>query len=287
MAGLGTSRLRSARAGALRQAWDEAITGSRGAVGIHLRSLQGPVAARDDTRPHYAASTVKLAVLAALLRSCVAAGAAPGNAVRVHDSFPGAAGGSFDLRREDDQDDSTWDRLGSVVGVLELAERMIVDSGNLATDLVIERVGLAGVQEFIASAGLAGQLVVNRLIGDGGAEAAGITNTVTAAGLAALMAGMADGSLLEAADRATALDLLARQAHRRMIPAGLPDGTWSASKGGWVTGVKHDVALVRPPSAPAYVLAACTTCDLPDSVGEDLVARISAITWEHWISWHE
>jgi beta-lactamase class A len=50
--------------------------------------------------------------------------------------------------------------------------------------------------------------------------------------------------------------------------------------------VKHDVALVRPPDAPPYVLAICTTSDLPDAEGEALVARLSAITWEHWARWH-
>ena len=123
---------------------------------------------------------------------------------------------------------------------------------------------------------------MNRMIGDHVAEAADVTNTVTAGGLAALMAGITDGSLLGADATRTALDLLSRQTHRRMIPAGLPEGTWSASKGGWVPGVAHDVALVRPPVAPPYVLAICTTSALPDGEAEALVARLSAVTWEHW-----
>jgi beta-lactamase class A len=87
-------------------------------------------------------------------------------------------------------------------------------------------------------------------------------------------------------DSATALEILGRQTHRAMIPAGLPDGTWSASKGGWVTGVKHDVAFVRSVAAPEYVLAVCTTSDLPDAAGMELVARLSAVTWEQWSRGH-
>ena len=124
------------------------------------------------------------------------------------------------------------------------------------------------------------------MIGDHVAEAADVTNTVTAGGLAKLMAGITDGSLLGTEASTTALDLLSRQTHRELIPAGLPDGTWCASKGGWVPGVKHDVAQVRPPEAPPYVLAICTTADLPEAEGEELVARLSAITWEHWTRWH-
>jgi beta-lactamase class A len=92
--------------------------------------------------------------------------------------------------------------------------------------------------------------------------------------------------MVRLATDAPAVALLARQSHLDMIPAGLPDGTWSASKGGWVTGVKHDVALVRPPAAPPYVLAVCTTTDLSDPDGMDLVARLSAVTWDLWNRWH-
>ena len=71
-----------------------------------------------------------------------------------------------------------------------------------------------------------------------------------------------------------------------MISAGLPPGTWSASKGGWVTGVAHDVALVRPGTVPPYVLAICTTTGMDDTDGAALVARLSAVIWEHWTTWH-
>ena len=44
--------------------------------------------------------------------------------------------------------------------------------------------------------------------------------------------------------------MLARQTYRDGVPAGLPAGTYVANKTGWVTGVDHDVALVRPPARP-------------------------------------
>lgn len=266
----------------LRLALDDQLGSRSGRFGLDLRSLDGRVLARDAGTAHYAASTIKLAVLPTLL----AAGIEAVQPVVVHDRFPSMAGGSFQLRREDDQDDETWGRLGSAVEAGELAERMIIDSGNLATNLLLELVGLAEVRRFLGRAGLAGAVGVGRLIGDGRAEAAGVTNTVSAAGLAALMAGLAQPSLLDAGASERALGLLSRQRHLRMIPAGLPAGTWSASKGGWVAGVKHDVALVRPDSAPPYVLAVCTTSELPDPDGERLVARLSRITWEHWTKWH-
>jgi beta-lactamase class A len=214
---------------------------------------------------------MKLAVLGALLEGRTT------GPVTVHDRFPSAAGGEFTLLRADDQDDWTWDRLGQELDLSVLADRMVTVSGNLAADLVLERIGFDAVRRHLDGLGL-GDLRVDRLIGDSAAQDEGITNTVTAAGLAELM--------VRLGSTPGAVSLLSRQTHLDMIPAGLPTGTWSASKGGWVTGVKNDVALVRPPATPPYVLAVCTTTDLSDPDGMNLVARLSAVTWEHWTRWH-
>lgn len=270
----------------LAAAWDVLATASGGEVGICLAGLDGIVATRDADRAHYAASTMKLAVLAALLRDRAAGRPGAAGEVQVHDRFPSRAGGFFVLQRADDQDDPTWRRLGESVEVMDVAERMITVSSNIATDLLIESVGLGSVADLLAEAGLASAVQVHHLIGDSAARAAGITNTVTATGLAQLMRHLANGSLLNAADSRTALAMLARQEHRGMIPAGLPTDAWSASKGGWVPGVNHDVALVRPQQAPPYVLAVCTTSALDTRAGQHLVARISEVTWRQWSTWH-
>jgi beta-lactamase class A len=270
----------------LEQTWDEQVSDIRGRFSLVLASLEGPLATRDADEPHYAASTIKLAALAALLHGLEVGEMRVDHAIAVRDRLPSAVGGRFRLHQEDDQDDETWQYLGSLADLMWLADRMITQSGNLAAGLVMDAVGLSAVRGFLDRAGLGRSIAVNRLIGDHVADAADVTNTVTAGGLANLMAGIADGTLLGADATETALDLLSRQAHRQMIPAGLPEGTWCASKGGWVPGVKHDVALVRPPAAPPYVLAVCTTTGLPDAEGAALVARLSAITWEHWTRWH-
>lgn len=277
----------TASADQLRDAWDAELAGLTGRFSLVLRSGGGVVAERDAHTPHYPASTVKLAVLGAVLAERAAGSQDAYGRLLVHERFDSAAGGTFVLRQADDQDDQTWARLGEEVDVLALTERMITVSSNIAMDLLAERVGFDSVRRFLARAGLDDAIRLERLIGDTTAEASGITNSVTAAGLASLMAGLVDAAILDRDGSELALDILARQEHRGMIPAGLPSGTWSASKGGWVPGVNHDVALVRPASAPPYVLAVCTTSDLDHADGQALVARLSAITWEHWSRWQE
>ena len=75
-----------------------------------------------------------------------------------------------------------------------LADRMIVRSSNLATNIVIGQVGLPAVAEAWALAG-ARHSVTGRGIEDFAAREAGITNLVTAADLAALLGALATGGV--------------------------------------------------------------------------------------------
>lgn len=266
--------------------WDAELDGLPGTFSVALHSRRANLAGRDEHTPHYAASTIKAAVLAALLDVRNAGGRSGQGSALVHARFPSRLDGRFELCQAADQDDDTWARLGEQVELSQLAEQMITVSSNIATNLIVERIGLAAVDAFLVRAGLDSELVVQRMIGDQAAQEAGFTNTVTASGLASLLAGLAEGSWLPGAACAEALDILARQTHLDGIAAGLPSGVWSASKGGWVPGVRHDVALVRPASAPPYVLAVCTTSELTDASAVQLIAELSRITYQEWIAWH-
>ena len=269
---------------ALTAHWDREASAVPGKVSAQLRTVDSPVASRHAEAPHYAASTVKLAVFVAALAEIVAGRLHLGQEIEIRAAFPSAAGRRFTLRQADDQDDATWRHLGDSVPVDTLLERVVLDSSNIAMNTIVEQIGFDPIRR-VAAAACADGMSMNRLIGDERAEACGRTNTVTASALSQLLGSLAAGRLLPASATLRALNLLARQKHRRMIPAGLPRGTWSASKGGWTAAVKHDVALVRPECAPPYVLAVCTTTGL-DEAAERLVARLSAVTWEHWTRWH-
>jgi beta-lactamase class A len=164
-----------------------------------------------------------------------------------------------------------------------LLERMIVDSSNIATNLVLGCMGFDPVHRLLRWAGADG-VALRHLIGDPGAGTPAQQNSVTTDSLARLLALLAAEQLLPPPATRRVLSLLARQRHRRSIPLGLPSGTWVADKPGWTDAVEHDVALVRPGRAPEYVLAICTSG--AGAEGVRVISRISVDTWEHWSTWH-
>src|SRR4051812_47870345 len=97
-----------------------------------------PRRSTDPDRLHGAASTMKVAVLAALYR-----GADLDAPVPVVNDFASAAGAGPGYRnaRPSDDADEVWTRLGEPVPARWLARRMIVRSSNLATNLLLARVG--------------------------------------------------------------------------------------------------------------------------------------------------
>lgn len=246
--------------------------GGRPVLSVWHGDLDGRVLLERDARvPHYAASTMKLPLLVAAHRRHERGDLDLDQPVLVHNTFASAADGSpFSLDQADDQDDETWAALGQERPLRTLLEHMTVKSGNLATNLVLERVGAGAVADVLADAGASPATALPRGIEDAAAREAGLDNLVTAEDLGRVLRGVSPD--VEA--------VLARQEHRGSIPAGLPEGTYVANKTGWVDGITHDVALVRPDHRPPYVLVVLTTVDVPEDVAEAFIAAVSRAVWD-------
>lgn len=236
---------------------------------------------RQPDAPHYAASTMKLPLLVAAYRRHERGELDLDRPVSVHNRFASALDGSpFSLDHDDDQDDETWALLGGRTSLRRLVRQAVVRSGNLATNLVLEQVGSAAVATVLRDAGCGPATTLPRGIEDTAARRAGLDNVVTAADLARVMCGVAARTIAGEDACREMESVLAAQEHRDKIPAGLPGSTYVANKTGWVEGVAHDVALVRPDDAEPYVLAVCTTSDLSDAEASRLIASISTTMWQ-------
>lgn len=252
-------------------------------VSVWLGDLEGrPRYERAALAPHYAASTMKLPLVIAAFRRVVRGELDLETPVRVTGTFASVLDGSpFALDESDDQDPETWAAVGRTRTVAELADAAVTRSSNIATNLLIDVVGLDEVAEVLRLVGCSPVTVVGRGIEDAAARQAGTTNTVTAADLGLLMAavGRREAALGGEPVLGPVEELLGRQVHVDQIPAGLPSGTPTASKSGWIPGVSHDVALVRPPGEDPFVLAVCTTVDLQEAQAAALVAEVAREVW--------
>jgi len=242
--------------------------------------------ARAEHAPHYAASTMKVALMLAAHRLVDAGELDLDEAVEVHDRFTSGFGGDFTVDEHDDSDPQVWARRGERVPLRWLVERSIVRSSNLATNLVLERTGLAPVGAAWAVVGADG-CRTERMIEDRPAAAAGRTNVVDARGLALLVGAIAAGAENPPAGTAPAsptacremLAALYAQEFRDCVVRGLPAGTRLGHKTGSIPGVQHDVALVEPADAAAYLLAICTSTSLDGPTARGLLTRIAAASW--------
>lgn len=256
------------------------------AVAHCLLDARGTVlSAHDPERPFYAASTIKLHVMAAILRAVEAGELGLATELPVTRTFTGSDGALFTLGG--DHLDPTHPADGTPIMVRELVVRMIARSSNEATDQLIEVVGLDAVDAAIAALDLRATRV-ERLIGDAAALEVGATNETSAGDLAATMlalVGPSDGTgpTAPAAPGTPARPgvRLAREALAAqqipIIATVLRPGVPWGSKSGWVDGYRHDVAVVGDPDEPGVRVLAVMTAGLAP---EEAERRITALVRE-------
>jgi len=217
-----------------------------------LRCLWQP-----DLRFH-AASTMKVPVLVELARRAEAGAVGWDDPWPVGNRFASIVDGTpYALSPADDSDSTLYAEVGRRVPVGQLARLMIVRSSNLATNILIERLGADRVNATSRALG-ADSIQVLRGVEDLKAFDAGLNNTTTARDLATLLLAIADGRAAGPDGSSRMLAILEGQEFNDGIPAGLPAGTRVAHKTGEITATFHDAALVYPGDGPPYALVVLT-----------------------------
>src|SRR5881296_849539 len=251
------------------------------AVGLYYRSLAGSdsLLIGANLRFH-AASTMKVPVMIQIFRDADAGLLRLDDSLTVHTAFPSLVPAeAFTVGKEDDSDSTLYESVGRNRSVRELLELMITRSSNLATNILIERVGAVRAQASARALG-AWSIQVLRGVEDGQAYRAGLNNTTTARDLGVLLIAIVQGRAASRPSCDSMLAILGRQEFNEGIPVGVPPGTRVAHKTGWIGEVVyHDAALVYPPSG-SYVLVVLTGGIKEDSVAHNLVADVSRMVWE-------
>ena len=234
---------------------------------------------RDDHWFH-AASTIKVPVLLGVFAAIEQGDLKPESRVHIRNRFLSAAGGTpYRIDSSRDSNPDVHVAIGHTLQVRELARHMIVTSSNLATNLLIDLVGLGDIQRALERFGLHG-IELRRGVEDIPAYDRGINNRVTAAGLVHTLRILQEDEHFAPELRQEMLDILHAQEFRGGIPAGLPDEARVANKTGDISTVAHDAGIVYLPDREPYVLAILTEWS-PESTGrKEAIAKVSRTVYE-------
>lgn len=251
-------------------------------VSYQVRDRGTVLAERASTHQHYAASTMKLPLVLAAYRRRDAGTLDLDSMLTVHNRFTSRAGGDFGVEESEDSDPQVWAAMGTEVSLRWLCRRSIIRSSNLATNLVLEAVGLAAVTETIEVCGADG-IRFARGIGDFAAQSLGVGNRVTVAGLNTLLLALADGTAAEPGTCAEVLQVLADNEIDTDVRGGLPAGVWVAHKNGWVSDAVLDAALVRPAAggdrSGEFALSAAVSGRLDNEHPHRLIQSLASTVW--------
>jgi beta-lactamase class A len=206
----------------------------------------------------HAASTIKLAVLVGVYGAIHRGELLLQSRVHIRNRFLSAYDGSpYRVRGDRDANAEVHREIGRTLRVAELADSMITSSSNLATNLLLDLVGLDVLQRTLDSFGLEG-IDLRRGVEDELAYQHGINNRVTAEGLVGLLRLIEEERAFSPALSRQMLDILHRQQFRSGIPAGLPREARVANKTGDISTVAHDAGLVYLPGRKPYAIAVLT-----------------------------
>lgn len=224
---------------------------------------------------YHAASTMKVPVMIELFRQVDAGTVKLSDTVVVSNIFHSIVDGSeFTLGTSEEVDGAAHRSLGKPMSLRDLCEEMITISSNLATNVLMEKLGVERVRATVTRLKAPGMKVL-RGVEDQKAFDKGMSNETTARALMTLLTAIGNGSAASKASCDEMLAILKRKKFNDGIPAGLPPGTPVAHKTGTITKIHHDAAIVY--GAHPYVLVVMTRGMADEKKSDLLIAEIARL----------
>lgn len=138
----------------------------------------------------------------------------------------------------------------------DVATLMIVLSDNIATNMIVDRLGLETINNTIRSLGFRNTRLINRIDFDAIGNDIAKLAVSTASDSVACMRKLAEGKLISAASSRAMLDILSRQHYVDLLPRYLPYNPYAqdladasaisvAGKTGFFMGFRGDIVLVE------------------------------------------
>jgi beta-lactamase class A len=251
------------------------------AVGVALYDYEKALTfTHEGDRWFHAASTIKAPLLLAVYKLAEEGRIRLDDTLHVRNRFRSLTGGIYRVSPTRDGDSEVHRRRGRSMRVRELARAMIVRSSNLATNLLLDYVGLEEARRVLKEARIEG-IELRRGVEDTAAFEQGINNEVTAEGLARCFRLLCQEGFVRAETREQMVEILCAQEFNGMIPAQLPREARVAHKTGEISTVCHDAGIVFLPKRKPYVVAILTQWDEHIEKRQGCVAEISRALYEY------
>jgi len=230
----------------------------------------------------HAASTMKTPVMIEVYKQQAQGKLSLSDSMLIKTDFKSIVDGStYTLPVSSDSDSITYKQIGTKRTLASLVYDMITVSSNLATNLIIERVGGPNVTQTMRDLG-AKNIQVRRGVEDSKAFAKGLNNSTTAYDLMLIFDKIATGQAVSPEASKAMIATLLEQKFNDAIPAKLPKTVKVAHKTGSIVGVRHDSGLVILPDGRQYVLVL-----LSKDIKDDKATSGAMATVSEWIYQYE
>ncbi len=226
----------------------------------------------------HAASTIKVAVLLAVFRAADEGRLRLDDSLHVRNRFFSAADGSiFHVTPDRDATPELYHSIGRTARISSLAHAMISGSSNLATNLLLDFVGVEYARKVLRDAQVH-SVELRRGVEDHAAHEQGINNEATANGLVTLLSAIR-GDFLSNESKQEVIRILLEQRFNSMIPARLPPHAAVAHKTGEISTACHDIGIVYLPEREPYIAVILTEFDADRNGRRETVAAISELIY--------
>ncbi|SBV92248.1 conserved hypothetical protein [uncultured delta proteobacterium] len=154
--------------------------------------------------------------------------------------------------------------VGIGTTIEDLCFLMTVTSDNVATNMLIDKLGFAAINADIAACGMP-DTVLGRKMLDAEARAQGRDNFTTPLDVLTFLKMLRHGGTMPENSRARMLAIMHNQCCNNFIPQYMPEGFRFAHKTGDIQGTVHDAGILYGPSGREYyVIVLCS--DLADNL---------------------
>lgn len=258
------------------------LTKNKGVFAVSFKDLSdGEEMLINERINFHAASTMKTPVMIEAYKQAAAGKFSIEDSIIVKNEFKSIVdGSSYSLNPKDDSETALYGQIGSKAKIYDLLYHMIIQSSNLATNIIIDLVDAHHANKTMRDLG-ANDIQVLRGVEDTKAYRAGKNNTTTAYDQMLIFSKMAEGLIINKQSSDAMINILLDQKFNDKIPAKLPKNVKVAHKTGWITGVNHDAGIIFLPDGRKYVLVLLSKELENDKAAVKSMAKVSRMIYDY------